>query len=159
MRFRKLRIAFSAVCGVVCLLLIVLWVRSYYVADGFAVRWNRKIVELTFNSGSLEVLRNNGLGLVTPELRWYRRSPDMHTRLMPSWSLHDKYFHAFCPNWCALLIADALAGAPWLPWRFSLRTLLIATTLVAAVLGLIVWLGLPRFFAPKITRPVTNNLQ
>jgi hypothetical protein len=28
----------------------------------------------------------------------------------------------------------------WLPNRFSLRTLLIATTLVAVVLGLIVWL-------------------
>jgi hypothetical protein len=27
-----------------------------------------------------------------------------------------------------------------LRWRFSLRTLLIATTLVAVVLGLIVWL-------------------
>jgi hypothetical protein len=28
---------------------------------------------------------------------------------------------------------------PYLPWRFSLRTLLIATTLIAIVLGLIVW--------------------
>jgi hypothetical protein len=27
MKFRKLRIAFSAVCGVLCLLLIALWVR------------------------------------------------------------------------------------------------------------------------------------
>src|SRR5262245_24453789 len=32
-RYRKLRIAWSAVCGVVCLLLIVLWVRSYWWAD------------------------------------------------------------------------------------------------------------------------------
>src|SRR5688572_586498 len=29
MKHRKLRIAFSAVCGVLCLMLIVLWVRSY----------------------------------------------------------------------------------------------------------------------------------
>src|SRR5688500_16229252 len=28
MRFRKLRIAFSAVCGMICLLLVALWVRS-----------------------------------------------------------------------------------------------------------------------------------
>jgi hypothetical protein len=27
---RYLRIAFSALCGIICLLLIVLWVRSYY---------------------------------------------------------------------------------------------------------------------------------
>jgi hypothetical protein len=31
MKHRKLRIAFSAVCGMLCLLLIFLWVRSYSV--------------------------------------------------------------------------------------------------------------------------------
>ena len=30
MRFRKLRIAWSVVCGIACVLLIVLWVRSYW---------------------------------------------------------------------------------------------------------------------------------
>ncbi len=45
------------------------------------------------------------------------------------------------PHWIVALVA-ALVGA--LPWalkirRFSLRTLLIATTLVAVVLGLAVW--------------------
>jgi len=34
----------------------------------------------------------------------------------------------------------AIGIGPWLRWRFSLRTLLITTTLVAVVLGLIVWL-------------------
>ncbi len=38
-----------------------------------------------------------------------------------------------------IAIAAALAALPWLRWRFSLRTLLIATTLVAVVLGLIMW--------------------
>lgn len=35
----------------------------------------------------------------------------------------------------------ALACLPWLPFskRFSLRTLLIVTTLIAVVLGIIVW--------------------
>jgi hypothetical protein len=32
-RFRKLRIAFSAVCGIACVLLIALWVRSYMWRD------------------------------------------------------------------------------------------------------------------------------
>ena len=36
-------------------------------------------------------------------------------------------------------VARDCGVAPWLRWRFSLRTLLIATTLVAVVLGLIVW--------------------
>ena len=30
MRFRKLRIAWSVACGIACVLLIVLWVRSYW---------------------------------------------------------------------------------------------------------------------------------
>src|SRR5262245_4872029 len=36
MRYRKLRITFSAVCGAVCVLLIVLWLRSYWYFDQYA---------------------------------------------------------------------------------------------------------------------------
>src|SRR4051794_14507847 len=36
-RFRKLRIAFSAVCLIACVLLIVLWVRSRWWNDEFSV--------------------------------------------------------------------------------------------------------------------------
>lgn len=43
------------------------------------------------------------------------------------------------PGWVAVAV---LAGGVYVPWaRFSLRRLLIATTLVAVVLGLGVWLG------------------
>jgi hypothetical protein len=45
------------------------------------------------------------------------------------------------PQWLLVLSVLLLAAAPWLRCsaRFSLRTLLIATTLVAVVLGLMVW--------------------
>jgi hypothetical protein len=33
MKFRKLRIAFSVTCLIACVLLIVLWVRSYWWSD------------------------------------------------------------------------------------------------------------------------------
>src|SRR4051794_10959899 len=36
MRFRKLRIAWSVMCLIACVLLIVLWVRSYWWADVFS---------------------------------------------------------------------------------------------------------------------------
>jgi hypothetical protein len=42
--------------------------------------------------------------------------------------------------WIPALIGSLLAAAPWisqLRWHFTLRTLLIATTLVAAALGVI----------------------
>jgi hypothetical protein len=38
---------------------------------------------------------------------------------------------------CAVMLT-ALAAVPWLQGRFTLRTLLIATTLVAVMLGLVV---------------------
>jgi hypothetical protein len=47
----------------------------------------------------------------------------------------------FLPYWTIVLGASAISLLPWTLWlrfRFSLRTLLIATTLVAIVLGLIV---------------------
>jgi hypothetical protein len=45
------------------------------------------------------------------------------------------------PDWLLIFISIAFAAAPWIRWRFSLRTLLIATTLVAVVLGLVVWMS------------------
>jgi hypothetical protein len=43
------------------------------------------------------------------------------------------------PYWMAVLGTGSAAAAPWFRYRFTLRTLLIATTLVALVLGLLVW--------------------
>jgi hypothetical protein len=48
------------------------------------------------------------------------------------------------PAWLAVFIVAAAAILPWmrrLPYRFSLRTLLMATTLIAAGLGVLVWLS------------------
>jgi hypothetical protein len=45
-------------------------------------------------------------------------------------------------HWLVILVMGVVAVVPWirqLRLRFSLRTMLIATTLVAVVLGLIVW--------------------
>jgi hypothetical protein len=47
------------------------------------------------------------------------------------------------PHWFPILLATAAAISPWITWtrRFSLRTLLIGTTLVAIALGLIMYLA------------------
>jgi hypothetical protein len=52
-----------------------------------------------------------------------------------------KNYRVIVPHWFALVAAGSLSAAPWFRLRFSLRTLLIATTLIAVVLGLFVWLG------------------
>ena len=45
------------------------------------------------------------------------------------------------PQWLAVSLLLLVSSAPWLPQRFRLRTLLIATTLVAVVLGLVILLN------------------
>jgi hypothetical protein len=49
-------------------------------------------------------------------------------------------FGLVIPGWMPVVFIGALATIPWIPWscHFSLRTLLIATTVVAVGLGLIV---------------------
>jgi hypothetical protein len=41
------------------------------------------------------------------------------------------------PYWFPVLITGALTLLPWIRWRFSLKTLLIAATVIALALGLI----------------------
>jgi hypothetical protein len=86
MKYRKLRIAWSVGWGVLCLLLIVLWVRSDHWADAI------------------------GYGIDFPA-------------------------------WLATLFAASLVVATLLPWRFTLRTLLIGMTVLAVVLGIVVWVA------------------
>jgi hypothetical protein len=45
------------------------------------------------------------------------------------------------PYWFLLVIGGTCTAVPWIRWssRFSLRTLLIATTLVAVLLGMFVY--------------------
>ena len=50
-------------------------------------------------------------------------------------------FYVDVPHWFLAILLASIATAPWLRWRFSLRTLLIATTLVAVVLAIIVWMS------------------
>jgi hypothetical protein len=151
MRFRKLRIAFSAVCAILCLLLIVLWVRSYSGLEAYVFRLsqNRRVavVSEVGEAGIATKIADakwhvilNALGtrstysrLMLPEDRQplYRRI-FLQNQEVYSWKLG-------VPYWVMVTACVALTIAPWLRWRFSLRTLLIATALVAVVLGLIVW--------------------
>src|SRR5438045_559825 len=53
MRFRKLRIAWSVMCGIICVLLIALWMRSY--------RWHEGRNWLWSNTGYIHVSSDAGL--------------------------------------------------------------------------------------------------
>ena len=146
---RYLRIAFSATCLIACVLLIVLWVRSYwYVAVCAGPRIGRQIVTIGTIPGVC------GVGIV-PSYQpntapwtvlgedadeWWSVCTTPYSR---AWGFFDCSTGGISiPYWFAVLFAATLAAATWIKdikWRFCLRTLLIATTLIAVVLGLIVW--------------------
>jgi hypothetical protein len=148
MRFRKLRIAFSATCLIACVLLIALWVRSY---------WGRTSKQIFANptdgyyihslDGSVAFEKEDRLylsyALYPLYIGWDNLHIATHTGIK-IWRESNGKIHAVSISyWLINSAVIVLAAAPWIRWskRFSLRTLLIATTLVAVVLGLIVWLG------------------
>ena len=129
MKNRKLRIAWSVAWGVACLLLIALWVRSYSWLDACA-GFSHSVAAY---HGSLYI-----------DTGWAGHGPVIVRNLGPVDIISD-YEAAptrgdtTIPIWLFLILGLASGIAPWLPWHFSLRTLLIATTLVAILLGLIVY--------------------
>ena len=163
MKFRKLRIAWSVFWGLAGVLLLVLWVRSYAQHDSY--NWSRTHTTsddlLMFGAGRIALLHNcdrpenDGFNHYSQVFKgsgdmrsWFRSSmpicgPDQMPIHYPAGFGMSRTlpqdFVVTLPFWFAVLLFAGFAVAPWLPWRFSLRTLLIATTLVAVMLGLIVW--------------------
>jgi hypothetical protein len=143
MRFRKLRIAWSVFWGVLTALLIVLWVRSYWWEDAFYG-----------NAGTLEV-RSAAGHIMFHQRPLPQRSPGWthESGLITGrrgfgmchlgfWYLNNSEFTtAITSYWFPVLLSAITATLSWIRWsrRFGLRTLLIATTLVALVLGWVVW--------------------
>ena len=147
---RYLRIAFSATCLIACVLLIVLWVRSYWWADSVTNVGN----DLILHRGGTEIGSfffgwedyKTTPKIPPPDITngWeYQRYDSNPHSGSPAWMFTSNGDAGLvrCPAWFVTLCAMSFAIMPWLPWskRFSLRTLLIATTLVAMVLGLVAW--------------------
>jgi len=149
MKYRKLRIAWSVAWGVLCLLLIVLWVRSYWVCDIFCIRLGYPINQwMQSHDGGL--MYDPSANLVQSEFFKWITHPAAefrnHEVITPStspvlgfrWSKGIKT-RAVIPHWFLTSVFFGLAATPWLPWRFSLRTLLIGMTVAAIGLGWIIY--------------------
>jgi hypothetical protein len=145
MKFRKLRIAWSVGCGVIAMLLMALWVRSYSVVDS----WQDHRLGKTWH---IQSYRGRIILFTLPQLRerGYSGVP-FHTRLtadnrpisgsntrMTNWGLANRI--CVVPCWTVALCSAAFTVVPWMQWskRFSLRTLLIVMTLVAVAIGVAV---------------------
>jgi len=132
MKYRKLRIAWSVVWGVAAAYVTLCWVMSYR-ADEVKDIWGINII---YHSGTIAI----GIPGKPPQVT------------IPYYLvLHDASGNAYDVQlafrklvkirfWWLVTVMCALAIVPWLSWRFSLRTLLIAMTLIAVGLGFAMWL-------------------
>jgi hypothetical protein len=151
---RYLRIAFTAACGFACILLSALWIRSYWRSDICAVAVsNSSFVGVGSSLGVFKACHAD----FPPGFfggRWqFQSSPivnrrDFQIRPSPRYrgalgfgiARDPTMLMLHVPHWFCIGVIGALATLPWIKSlrRFSLRTVLIVTTIVAAILGLIV---------------------
>jgi hypothetical protein len=144
-RIRGLRIAVSAVFGILCVLLVVMWVRSYSRFDLLEIRTiSKSNFRVASASGVIGVMGDaNPISLaLTSEWKLYNVKVKNY---QPMWGWYYSTRTPFgtiatVPYWFAILLClvAIVATSPWirLSKRFSLRTLLIATTLISVVQGL-----------------------
>ncbi len=147
MKHRKLRIAWSVTCGVATVLMVTLWVRSYWyihqcfgpaVGEGYVVCGI--LPGVLFGRVNFDGDSRPAQSIVSMDADdfWSQateaapdKRPPFKSKLVGYFRFDRDSFAA--PFWFLVAVTIALACASWA--RFSLRTLLIATTLVAVALG------------------------
>jgi hypothetical protein len=144
MKFRKLGTAWSLFWGLAAVLLIVLWARSYIRVDKL---WRPTATSTGWIAWTFRgrAVATGARGMRGPnELQWALsrggdEAPVDRSKPVFGFSLGPRYYSM--PIWFPALLCATFTAIPYFPWsrRFSLRTLLIATTLLAVVLGLIVY--------------------
>jgi hypothetical protein len=153
---RYLRLGWTVLCVLATVLLIVLWVRSYFRTEFverflnvnrlYATGIRERIVNFP---GTLELVdesvTNLTINYAAPGWKYRAYNGRISVHGEKFWRLALKsspnYQLVRFPHWSALLIIGTVCMIPWLfpvTWRFSLGTLLIAMTLIAVGIGLIV---------------------
>ena len=155
---RYLRIIWTAFCGIACVLLIVLWVRSYWKTGSLNYFSEARIRGIYSSYGVIRLFYATDerirLGGRSPVWRAYSQwnndpalNPEEQAVVRRINSKQFRWvnrmpssFSANAPYWLITLLIAASGVVPWFRWRFSLRTLLITITLFAIMLGVVVYL-------------------
>jgi hypothetical protein len=124
-------------------LIIVLWVRSYTWRDGLWGRFSDlQGFALSSYEGRIQLAMEWGIGIfpwrIVSAEPVERNGPPIYFPAV-EFPLSRKGLYFAMPYWLLLAVFSILAIVPWFRYRFSLRTLLVAMTLVAVVLGFIVY--------------------
>jgi hypothetical protein len=147
---RGIRIAASVTCWIVCGLLIMLWVRSYWWSDTVMGPTKTRLIRFESRRGQVGAVATNRI-LPAQQWTWISRPTNLALRDVLTVIFPRQRFLGFnsiwnskvvglaVPLWFLVLLTGALSAAPWINWskRFRLRTMLIAVTLIAFVLALI----------------------
>jgi hypothetical protein len=150
MRFRKLRIAWSALWLLASVLLIAMWVRSCWWGEAYNIQINKFLYGCSYLRGCIVLTCHDPIA--NPDFTaGYSWGPAPGQRIDKHFPVQFYGFYftkmsdgfgLVVPIWFLMVASIGWAVAPWLNWRqFSLRTLLIATMLIAAMMGLSVWLS------------------
>jgi hypothetical protein len=148
---RKLRIAFSATCLIACVLLIVLWVRSYWWTYGVNANDGIQEFGISVECGALVAAFGSVPKLSRVHFYWESQpvTPDLDMPgLMGFYCGTHPYGGSstllLLPLWLFGILAATAGVTPWIiaiRLRFTLRTLLVAITAVAVLFGVVVWVG------------------
>jgi hypothetical protein len=140
---RHLRIAVSVVSLVACVLFLMLWVRRYTWHDRLWGRFSDlQGFVLSSYDGRIQLALERGLGIFPWRIVYAepvdRNGPPIYFAAI---KFPLSTFGSFwaVPYWLLFAVFSTLAIVPWLRWRFSLRTLLLATTIIALALGLVIY--------------------
>jgi hypothetical protein len=146
---KHLTIAFRTLCGLAAVLLCVLWVRSFWVTDLVSKINDQRIattigsqygaVYLAHFDAEIGYRHSNNSSAPRP---WAFTSVMGYTSNdgLFVWSRRQTSLYAALPHWVFAMVTMMVGACSWLPWRFSLRTLLLGMTLVALVLGAVIYL-------------------
>jgi hypothetical protein len=151
MKYRKLRIAWSVVCGIATVLIVVFWVRSYWHADSITRVGNDQILT-RFGTASGTLFFGCADYKTTPNIHspeetdgWMYQEYDSIPLIKVAgwkfnWGATERLITL--PAWFVTLLFFTLATAPWLhptAWQFSLRTMFLTLTAASVVFGLLAW--------------------
>ena len=146
----KLRVAATTTCLLFCLLIIGLWVRSYTTRDTVWWPGTNRGSEISSLSGHaiLIIMTRETFGGGFPPFATHHEKIDPNRTLTFGDNVigflyrpEPTLVRMDVPFWFLLSICIITAAIAWPrgKWRFSVRGLLIATTILAAALGFAVW--------------------
>jgi hypothetical protein len=150
-KFRKLRIFWSIVFGMLYLLLVALWVRSNsWTSSAYWIYSNGQAILLSSDNGNIQFLweRNASFGNKTG---WFFQQVELPAKFREArarrswvsnrflWESGPARVQVFIPYWLPVFLCGLASALPWLRRRYSLRAILIAAAIAAVGLGVIAW--------------------